>query len=44
MLIVCRYELICEELAAHNKIVIKMTVRMKITITVKIMLPGSIIT
>lgn len=44
ILIVCGYELICEELAAHDKIVIKMTVRMKITITVEIMLAGSIIT
>ena len=29
-LIVCGDGLICEDLAAHNKIVIKMTVRMKL--------------
>lgn len=34
MLIVCGYELICEDLAAHDKIVIKMT------ITVEVMFAG----
>ena len=44
MLIVCGVELICEDPAAHDKIVIKMTVRMKITIVVEIIFTGSTVT
>ena len=44
MLIVFGEEIICGDLAAHDKIEIKMTVGMKITIIVKTMFAGSTIT
>ena len=43
-LIVCGDELICEDLAARDKIVIKMTVRMKIIIIVEILFAEATIT
>ena len=43
-LTVCGDELICEDHVAHDKIVIKMTVRMKIIIIVEVMFVKSIVT